>query len=228
MQRIFPAAGRYLASHNCSSRDGHDVALVVIHYTGGSNGRRSAAWMRRGSARRAPHFVGFRDGGGEQLVPVHLSAWHAGSSAWSGTYGCNRISIGIELANHGLLHRDGDRFLYECAGNLYRYRGPDPIRAELELPNGVVMDGWWEPYTDAQLDWLERLLDDLRRAHYEFEVVGHEEIAVPVGRKTDPGACFPWWRFRAISSEPPAPGDTSESSPDRPQSSSSGGAVRGP
>ena len=52
-------------------------------------------------------------------------------------------------------------------------------------------------YTDAQLTTLVALTVDLMLRHLVplERVVGHAQIAMPPGRKTDPGRDFPWTDF---------------------------------
>jgi AmpD protein len=52
------------------------------------------------------------------------------------------------------------------------------------------------PFEDAQYAALARLANAIRRAYPIADVVGHADIAP--GRKTDPGPCFDWPRFRAM------------------------------
>ncbi len=188
-----------LRSANQSSRGDCDIDGVVVHYTGGSDGRRTAGWLCEESARRSAHFVGYRNGHGAQLVPLSRKAWHAGRSEWTYkgrvTRNCNRYTIGVELANHGLLEKGEDGgFWYTVGGRVFRYRGPEPQHAVLTLPNGNEVAGWWEPFTAAQMVWLADLLDRLETAGYSTRLIGHDSIAT--GRqKIDPGPLFPWEMF---------------------------------
>nr|MBP7366720.1 N-acetylmuramoyl-L-alanine amidase [Pseudoxanthomonas sp.] len=52
-----------------------------------------------------------------------------------------------------------------------------------------------EPFSDAQIASLVRLLEDLTRRHRipKTEVIGHSDLAP--GRKIDPGPRFPWQRL---------------------------------
>jgi N-acetyl-anhydromuramyl-L-alanine amidase AmpD len=90
------------------------------------------------------------------MVPLELAAWHAGigemvidSEARSNP---NLFTVGIELANHGCLHRDEDgRFWWELGRKLQRYRRAQPKASTLIYDNGVEVHGWWEPYPDEQI-----------------------------------------------------------------------------
>jgi len=101
-----------------------------------------------------------------------------------------------------MLTRDVGGFWYEVAGRLYRYDGPRPISAALEYDDGRRIVGYWEPFPEAQLAGLEELLAKLSEAGYLVDLVGHEEVGMPFGRKMDPGPLFPWERFLAYRSKP--------------------------
>ena len=64
---------------------------------------------------------------------------------------------------------------------------------------GIELEGCdSEPFTDAQYEALIDVTEDIRRTYPEItpeRIVGHADIAP--GRKTDPGPCFDWARFRA-------------------------------
>jgi N-acetylmuramoyl-L-alanine amidase len=191
----------FVASPNFGSRDDCEIYGCVIHYTAGGSALGTVRWLADPMSRASAHFVVSRDGSVTQLVCTEVKAWHAGISEmeYQGemTSDASRFTIGIELANHGYLHRDGDRFLYEIGRELKTYRREQPIEMALRYYDGRLLAGWWEPYPDAQIDALQTLLLQLSAQYGEAagNVIGHEEIAMPLGRKRDPGPLFPWERF---------------------------------
>jgi N-acetylmuramoyl-L-alanine amidase len=190
----------YLEAGNYSNRDGKAIDGIVLHYTGGGSGRKTAHWAREPIG-RSWHFLGCRDGKFIQQVPLTMAAWHAGRSEWLHSNGemysgANRYTIGIELANHGCLEKVGGQFYYEVSGNMFRYHRAPPVQAQLRFDNGNGLGGWWEPYSEEQLLGLDKLLDSLENIGIPRRLVGHEEIAMPFGlRKFDPGPLFPWGRY---------------------------------
>jgi N-acetyl-anhydromuramyl-L-alanine amidase AmpD len=181
---------------NFSGREGDKPEGIVIHATAGGDGQKTAKWAAAAELSRSWHFLGYRNGGGCQQVPLEGAAWHAGRSRWfRPRVNPNRYTIGIELANHLLLEERGGDFFYELGGRLWPYRGPTPIKAALTFPNGYRVEGYWERYQEAQLAWLTRLLDNLESAGVPRRLIGHEEIRFPEGTKLDPGPLFPWHRF---------------------------------
>jgi N-acetyl-anhydromuramyl-L-alanine amidase AmpD len=114
----------------------------------------------------------------------------------------NDFTIGVELANCGLVVEHGGHYWHEAGRRLVRYHGPSPVAATLSFDNGKEVHGFWEPYPKEQIDALEELLDHIRRNGYQDvmeNIVGHEEIAMPFGRKTDPGPVFWWSRFHRMT-----------------------------
>ena len=191
-------------SPNHSSRGGHDVTGVVIHYTADGPGWNPVKWLCMPDAKASAHFVIGRDGEISQLVALDRSAWHAGTSEmmYKGemTPNANRFTIGIELQNAGPLVRDAAGDFHWLAGGIKsRWKGAKPQQAELCFDNGKVASGWWESYPQVQMDALAYVLAYIAAEGYEEasqNLVGHEEVAMPLGRKTDPGPLFPWESFQ--------------------------------
>ncbi len=204
--------GQPTPSPHFSSRNGMPILGVVVHYDvspdePGEDSPVEAAglnWMRDPRANASAHFHITRTGVISQLVHLDRAAWHAGASRMAlpdgrTLSGANLFTIGIELANMGMVHREDDgTFWRESGGNLKPWRGAQPSYAALGFPSAPQSVGWWEPYPDAQIRALGGLLDRLSDAGYADAVrniQGHDEIATPQGRKSDPGPLFPWGRF---------------------------------
>lgn len=194
----------YDPTPHCSSRDGFDITGTVIHFTAGASMAGSISWCKDPRSQASWHFIIDRDGSVSQQVELDKAAWHAGIS--QGMYkgklvrGVNPWTIGIELCNHGLLHRNEDgTFCCEDGNNLVPYKGATPLHAELRYKaNNNVITGYWEPFREPQLLKLQWLLDQLKTSGYgtaASNLMGHEEVGMPVGRKEDPGGVFPWARF---------------------------------
>ena len=180
-------------SPNHSSRHGYDVTGTIIHYTGAGSAKGSVSWMRNPTSKVSSHYEISRQGGIYKLVELDRAAWHAGDLH------LNKTTIGIELANHGYLVKDGKRFYYDLGKRRFRYRGPPPVHAVLRYESGLEFEGWWEPYPEAQLCALGCLIAYLRSTPYRRaleRIYGHSELAEPPGRKKDPGPLFPWNLFR--------------------------------
>ena len=92
-------------SSNHSSRRGRDISLLVIHATVG-NAVSSLNWLCDPRSKVSINYLITRTGKVYQLVPDHLSAWHAGKSRWRGLSATDIAlgSIGIELENSNSGH----------------------------------------------------------------------------------------------------------------------------
>lgn len=169
---------------------------VVVHATAGGSGRATAGWARDTPQGRSWHLLLERDGTLYQQVPLTHQAWHAGRSSWAGRADLNAWTVGVELANHLLLERAGDTFFSDLGGRRAPYHGPTPVHGVLRFDGLTPTEGWWEPYPEAQLRALDALLGRLAALGLGTQLVGHDEVAVPAGRKLDPGPLFPWELFR--------------------------------
>jgi AmpD protein len=165
---------RKLHSPNCSSRDGLQVDMIVIHAISLPPGEFGTGhvpdfFLNRLDYTAHPYFKALeglrvsahyfidREGAVIEFVDPDLTAWHAGKSTFEGRQGCNPFSIGIELEGT-----------------------PD------------------HPFTEEQYRNLKELCLMLMERYPLItpeRIVGHSDIAP--GRKEDPGPLFAWERLRA-------------------------------
>lgn len=123
------------------------------------------------------HYVNSEQGEIFQLVDEEFASYHAGVSYWNGVKNINNHSIGIEHENIGfdwLSKFPNDRAL-QVFGS----------------PNK------WCKFTEIQIEQTIRLCREIIASHgiKPFNIVGHSDIAC--GRKSDPGAAFPWRQLAA-------------------------------
>nr|WP_092674601.1 N-acetylmuramoyl-L-alanine amidase [Rosenbergiella nectarea] len=142
------------------------INAIVIHYTVADEQRALA--LLTGKQVSSHYLIAQHPKGNQsspeiyQLVPEDQAAWHAGLSAWRGTYNLNKTSIGIELVNKGVIEPSGQHF-----GQCERYP-PQQIGVLIQLVSQIAHRYGIEPEN----------------------IIGHSDIA-PL-RKVDPGPCFPW------------------------------------
>ena len=105
----------------------------------------------------------------------------------------------MEVSSHLLIRRDGEiiqfvpfnRRAWHAGKSCYEGRencNDFSIGIELEGSDDV-------PFEEVQYQVLERLVEVLQKTYPITECVGHQDIALPRGRKTDPGPHFEWARL---------------------------------
>ena len=103
------------------------------------------------------------------------------------------VSAHYLIGDDGRLYQlvaDGARAWHAGGGRWGTLTDLNSTSIGIEIDNAVG-----EPYTDAQVATLLRLLDDLtaRLSIPKSQVIGHADLAPT--RKRDPGALFPWARL---------------------------------
>lgn len=158
--------------------------FLVIHYTAGKSFDSARTWLCSKAAKASAHVLIGRGGEVAQLVPFDTVAWHAGASTWKGLAGLNKYSIGIELDNDGPAKPiEGGKFRAVATGR---------VLEPAEVVQGKHKHGgeyeYWVKYPYNQVLMLKSVVADIKKAFPSIrEVVGHEDICVPEGRKLDPG-----------------------------------------
>lgn len=175
----------------CSSRKGEDPIVLVYHWTGGWRNAQAVARIdyRRKKKRVSAHFtIGRPEADVCQSVDTDKAAWHVSRKLrfMDGLKKANQRSIGVEVSNRGYLR--GDDWERLKRRQIFTGRHPNPRARKRE----------WEKFTDAQVDSIQRLTDDLFKAHPTLKYIcGHSDWAgAKAGAKLDPGPAFPWDRIR--------------------------------
>ncbi len=106
----------------------------------------------------------------------------------------------IKVSSHFFIRRDGELIQFvSCLkrawhAGLSTWRGHERCN---DFSIGVELEGADDvPFTDHQYRALGNLTLTLKAAYAIQDVVGHSDISP--GRKTDPGPCFDWARYRLI------------------------------
>ena len=111
--------------------------------------------------------------------------------------------INSQVSAHYVLDANGD--VYQCcpeekrawhAGNS-SYKGVEDCN---DYSIGIELLGDGSFYANKQIDSLVELTIGIMSRHKHITVdriVGHENVAMPMGRKKDPGGNFPWVDYRA-------------------------------
>ena len=97
-----PLAHRVQLSPNVGPRRGADkVSILVLHYTGMTEGQNAVDWLCNERSQVSCHYLVDSDGSIVHMVDENLRAWHAGESSWHGENDVNSHSLGIEIQNPG-------------------------------------------------------------------------------------------------------------------------------
>lgn len=76
-------------------------SLVILHYTGMTNGTLALKRLCDAASKVSAHYLVEEDGRIFRMVDEKHRAWHAGVSFWRGVEDINSHSIGIEMVNPG-------------------------------------------------------------------------------------------------------------------------------
>ncbi len=167
-------------------------------------------WLSGARWLPSPHFDARPDGVGVDLLVIHnisLPPGEFGGSAIIDLF-LGRLDPAahpyyerlrnLRVSSHFLIRRDGDVIqLVGCASRAW-HAGASEWRRRTRCNDfsvGVELEGTDEmPFTSEQYAALVPVARALLAAYPIVEIVGHSDIAP--GRKTDPGPCFDWPRFR--------------------------------
>lgn len=166
---------RFLPSPHQRDRRGRDVDLIVIHYIScppGSFGTADVTALFLGRLDTSKH-AAYREVEGKELSAHFLVDRRGGVTQFVAT----------------------DRVAYHAGRS--RWRGREACN-DFSVGIELIGDADHE-FTARQYASLARLCRDLMRAHPRItarRIVGHSQIAMPRGRKQDPGPRFDWRRLR--------------------------------
>lgn len=106
---------------------------------------------------------------------------------------------GLKVSAHFLIRRDGSVTQFVPCSLRAWHAGVSEWKGRSRCNDfslGIELEGTDDtPFTDAQYAALTRLTRHLRRHYPLTDITGHSDIAPT--RKTDPGPCFDWERYRA-------------------------------
>ena len=189
--RLMDDAGNAVPFRNSPNRGGQlSPRYLVMHFTAGSSAEESINWLCNPQAQASAHLLIARDGKITQLVAFDRVAWHAGPSRWEGLVGMNNHSIGIELDNAGPLERHGSKWRAWFGRD---YSDNEVLVATHKLE---TREKGWHIFAPEQLEVAMEVALVLKQKYNLRDVIGHDDIATPVGRKVDPGPAFPMRSFQ--------------------------------
>jgi AmpD protein len=111
-----------------------------------------------------------------------------------------REIAGRKVSAHFLIRRDGELIQFVPCGQRAWHAGESNWRGRSRCNDfsiGIELEGTDDvAFEHAQYDRLAELARALARTYPGVASVGHSDIAP--GRKTDPGPCFDWARYRKL------------------------------
>jgi len=164
---------RRIPSPNCDERpEGSMVELLVIHNISLPPG----------------------EFGGPGIVELFTNRLDPGAHPYY------RELAGRKVSAHFLIRRDGELIQFVPCEKRAWHAGESNWRGRSRCNDfslGIELEGTDDvPFEDAQYERLAGLARVLATDYPGIHSVGHSDIAP--GRKTDPGPCFDWARYRSM------------------------------
>lgn len=156
---------------------------ITLHYTADRNKDRAINALRERGL--GYHLVIDRDGKVTQLCYLDKRTDHAGPSSWEGQ-SCNQNHIAVAVVSWGKVDMGK-------AGGFYSWsQDVVPVSDVALRPYNVSRQpDYWDAITSTQEDTLMAVLKWLcSQGISSANVCGHDEAALPPGRKIDPGGAL--------------------------------------
>lgn len=113
-----------------------------------------------------------------------------------------REIAGAKVSSHFLIRRNGVLLQFVPCSRRAWHAGQSAWRGRSRCNDfsiGIELEGTdCDAFEDVQYQTLARVARTLMESYPIADFVGHSDIALPPGRKTDPGPCFDWARFRSL------------------------------
>lgn len=109
----------------------------------------------------------------------------------------------LRVSAHFLIDRNGHLTQFVSTQDRAWHAGLSSFQGRQQVNDfsiGIELEGCDEwPFEDKQYESLAHLVSIIKRSYPDISdqnIVGHSDISP--GRKTDPGPCFDWPRFRSL------------------------------
>jgi N-acetyl-anhydromuramoyl-L-alanine amidase len=114
-----------------------------------------------------------------------------------------RSICGLKVSAHFLIRRSGETIQFVPCEKRAWHAGESCWQGRSRCNDysiGIELEGSDRmPFADIQYTTLAALTRTLQKRYPLTDIAGHSDIAP--GRKTDPGPCFDWGRYRALLSD---------------------------
>lgn len=148
---------------------------VTVHYTASGNVDQTVSYLI--SQNLGYHILIDKDGKTTQMVDFQSRCNHAGKADWNGN-SPNRSHIAVALISWGELEASSDLSTFRA------WTGHIVPAEDVVVTNGK----FWDAATKDQISALMIFLHwCVQFGIHPDQICGHEECAIPLGRKADPG-----------------------------------------
>jgi len=161
---------------------------ITVHFTAGRSmkgDRDSENCLAYGKKQGYAYWCLSRDGTIFQSHSLDSWGYHAGKAHWGQFTSCSDKMLGLEINCAGKLTKKGGKY-FSWFGEEYPENEVRFVKAKENM-----IEGYYHKYTEAQEKSLIQLCLWLKSNNpdvFNFDnVAGHDEIAIPHGRKNDPG-----------------------------------------
>lgn len=177
--------------HKMPTKEERWPKKLVIHWTAGEPSQGGKSGIEEGASRGFTYLFLTRTGELWQGAPLNAGGYHAGAASVS-SFDC----LGVEVACAGRLEKKGNFYVPWFAkrddGTINEARcipKEEVIYDEDGPADDESFEGYYQSYTVAQMKSLTKLalycIQQMGMA--PGDIVGHDMIATPKGRKVDPG-----------------------------------------
>ena len=108
---------------------------------------------------------------------------------------------GVRVSSHFYIKRTGKIIQFVSCNKRAWHAGQSKFRGRENCNDfsiGIELEGTDSSFfEDSQYEALTSLIEALRRSYPITDCVGHSNIAIPKGRKIDPGIFFDWKRIES-------------------------------
>lgn len=150
---------------------------LILHYTASTTAKSAHNTFLDPTTKVSWHLTVDVDGTISQLYDFRKITWHAGLSKWGNIDGMNKVSIGIEIVNPGVL--------VATQGVYKTWTGQTIAKENIFIDNNKIA---WAKFPQVQIDAVRALCKVIVPQYKIKEILGHNEISP--GRKSDPGSAF--------------------------------------
>lgn len=178
-----------LETHGAYKTQSGKARGLVVHYTAGS-GKKPINTLRYLASKGLGSMVMGKDGVIWIAKNQGMSkvAWHAGKSAWKSAGGISQYCYGMEIECAGLLDVKNGKFM-----TWFEEEVPEKEVRFVPQNRHNMRKGYYQAFTRKQEEALLNFCLWQLDTNIEFRIdwiVGHDECAIPSGRKQDPGGAL--------------------------------------